>query len=242
MADMRAFVAGATGYTGRALVRVLRERGHEVVAHVRPDSPALERWREQFTSFGARLDSSPWQPDAITGALAALAPTHVFALLGTTRKRMRDGRDAPGVATSYEAVDYGLTALLLRATVAAAPAARFIYLSSLGASERGNAYMRARGRVERELRESGLSWIVARPSFVTGEDREEPRPAERVAAIVADAFLKGAAALGMTGPARKYASMTGVTLARALASLAADAPDGVYEAGELRQRGELSRP
>jgi nucleoside-diphosphate-sugar epimerase len=238
---MRAFIAGATGYTGRALVRVLRERGHEVVAHVRPDSPALARWREQFTSFGARTDSSPWQPDSMARALASAAPTHVFALLGTTRKRMRERRDDAGAATSYEAVDYGLSALLLRATVAASPSARFIYLSSLGASERGNAYMRARGRLERELRESGLSWIVARPSFVTGEDREESRPAERVAAAVTDAFLRTAAAVGIAGPARKYASMTGVTLARALASLAADAPDGIYEAGELRQRAGAGR-
>jgi len=230
---MRAFVAGATGYTGRHLVRVLRERGHEVAAHVRPDSPSLGQWRERFGALGASVDNSAWEAEAMSAALRTFRPTHVFALLGTTRRRMRaDG----GQRTSYDVVDYGFTSLLLRATVAVVPTARFIYLSSLGASERGNAYLRARGRAERELRESGLSWIAARPGVITGQDREESRPAERLAGVAIDAFLRAFAALGVREPARKYASLTGEALARALASLAEDAPDGIYDAGALRER------
>ncbi|MBA3548122.1 MAG: hypothetical protein H0T76_16695 [Nannocystis sp.] len=38
-----AWVAGATGYTGRALVAALRAQNITTHAHVRPDSPALER-------------------------------------------------------------------------------------------------------------------------------------------------------------------------------------------------------
>jgi len=230
---MRAFVAGATGYTGHALVQVLREQDHEVVAHVRPDSPSLPRWREQFGTLGARVDTTAWDPDAMAATLASVEPTQVFALLGTTRRRMRDQGVA---ANSYEAVDYGLTHLLLSAAAAAVPRARFIYLSSLGASERGNAYMRTRGRIERELRESSLSWIAARPAIVTGPDRAEPRPLERLAARATDALLGAAARLGASGPARRYASLTGTQLARALVSLAQEGPNGVYEAAELRAR------
>ena len=40
-----AFVAGATGFTGREVVRLLVERGVPAVAHVRPDSPRLEEWK-----------------------------------------------------------------------------------------------------------------------------------------------------------------------------------------------------
>ena len=37
-----AFVAGSTGYTGRALVQALRRQDIATVAHVRPGSRALE--------------------------------------------------------------------------------------------------------------------------------------------------------------------------------------------------------
>jgi len=232
---MRAFIAGATGYTGRELVCVLREADHDVTAHVRPDSRALPRWRAHFGALGARLDTTPWEGEALASTLARVEPTHVFALLGTTRRRMRaDGEER----NTYEAVDYGLTSLLLRATRAASPRARFVYLSSVGASERGSAYLRARGRIERELRESGLSWITARPAFVTGADREEARPAELIAGRTVDAFLRALALVGVRGPARRYGSLSGAALARALAALAEDAHDGVYDAAALRAAAE----
>ena len=41
----RAFVAGATGLTGRFVVEELVRRGVEVHAHVRSDSPRLAEWR-----------------------------------------------------------------------------------------------------------------------------------------------------------------------------------------------------
>ncbi len=61
-----AFVAGATGYTGRELVRVLAESGRKVVAHVRPDSSRLDEWRERFAALGATLDTTPWERTQLT--------------------------------------------------------------------------------------------------------------------------------------------------------------------------------
>ncbi|HXI21184.1 MAG TPA: NAD(P)H-binding protein, partial [Gemmatimonadales bacterium] len=184
----RAFVAGATGYTGQAVVRRLRGSGVETIAHVRPDSPRLEPWRERFAGLGARVDQTAWDPEAMRATLAALRPDLVFALLGTTRSR---GRRHPG--ESYESVDEGLTLLLLRATVEAGIRPRFIYLSSVGVRPgTRNRYLAARVRVETEVRASGLPWLIARPSFITGRDRDERRPAERIAAGVADLALAAA--------------------------------------------------
>jgi nucleoside-diphosphate-sugar epimerase len=229
---LRAFVAGATGYTGRELVRVLRARGAGATAHVRPDSPRLAEWQDRFHALGAEPDATPWQPDALRATLERVRPTHVFALLGTTRARARAAGTT--AADAYEAIDYGLTALLLAATRATAPDARFIYLSAAGASERGNAYLRVRGRLERELRASGLSWISARPAFVTGADREESRPAERAAAFAIDVALAAARRIGLGSLAGRWRSLTGAQLAAALAILAESAPDGVYDAAALR--------
>lgn len=212
--DRSAFVAGATGYTGRAVVAELRRRGIATVAHVRPDSSSLARWRAQFEAAGAVVDTTPWDENALADTLARVAPHAVFSLLGTTRAR---GRQSGGRDT-YETVDYGLSAMLLRAVQRSTPRARFIYLSSagVGPSARGE-YLRVRWRFEEELRASGIPWTIARPAFITGPDREESRPLERIAGTAVDAALRLAGALGARGVRDRYSSLTAAELARGLA-------------------------
>ena len=227
-----AFVAGATGYTGQAVVRALRERGVPVAAHVRPDSPRLAEWRARFAALGAEVDATPWDDAALRDTLAWRAPALVFALLGTTRARAR----REGTANPYEAVDYGLTHQLLAAVLAARLRPRFIYLSAtgVGPSARGD-YLAVRWRFEEELRASGLPFVVARPSFITGADREESRPAERIAAAAADALLGVAGALGARRARDRYRSTTSDQLANALVRLALDPrATGVVESEGLR--------
>ncbi|HEX6559620.1 MAG TPA: NAD(P)H-binding protein [Longimicrobiales bacterium] len=215
---MRAFVAGATGYTGRAVVGELITRGVTVYAHVRPESPRLAEWRARFERLGAVVDVTPWDRQSIRDSLQHIQPDHVFALLGTTRARAREAASR-GSDASYEAVDYGLTALLLEAT----REARFIYLSSLGVSARArNPYLAVRWRLESELKTSGLSYIIARPSFITGSDREEFRFGERAAAGLADKVLEAAGLIGMKSLHDRFASMTGQQLAKALVCAALD--------------------
>ncbi len=235
------FVAGATGYTGREVVRECVRLGLRTVAHVRPDSSKAEHWRQVFGELGAEVDSTPWELGAMKARLDALQPSVVYALLGTTRARGKlASPTAPAVADTYEGVDYGLTILLLEAAVACASRPRFVYLSALGAEGRPvNAYMDVRKRVEAALRGSGLAYVIARPAFVSGSDREESRPAERAAARIADGLLGALRRLGADKLANKYGSITGAGLARAMVELAnrADAEDRaqvVAEAGELR--------
>ena len=50
---------------------------------------------------------------------------------------------------------------------------RFVQLSALGADPEGpTAYIRAKGRAEKLVRESGLDWTVVRPSVVFGDGGE----------------------------------------------------------------------
>jgi nucleoside-diphosphate-sugar epimerase len=231
-----AFVAGATGYTGREVVRVLAERGVRTLAHVRPDSARLAEWRERFTALGAELDATPWQRADMIARLAALAPTHVFALLGTTSKRA-GAAAAQGRDETYEAVDYGLTRLLIDALVDARLRPRFVYLSAAGTGPRARgAYLQARWRVEEALRASGLPYTIARPSFITGADRDETRVGERVGAALADGFLSVASALGGRRLAARYRSTTNTVLATALVTHALEpaAESTVLESEALR--------
>ena len=234
-AEARAFVAGATGYTGREVVRALARRGGTVRAHVRPDSPRLAEWRARFAAPGVTVDETAWREAELTATLAAFRPTHLFALLGTTRGRAAAAERAGAPAADYEAVDYGLTALLLHAA-AATPGRgpRFVYLSSLGANvATRNAYLRARGRAEALIRESGLPYLIVRPSFISGADREERRPIERAAARALDV---GTAALAVLGAARlraRFRPRTAAELAESIVRLALSGRAGVVEAEEL---------
>lgn len=207
---MRAFVAGATGLTGRHVVARLVAAGVEAVAHVRPDSARLGEWEARFGELGAAVDRSPWTPDGMAAAMAKWAPGLVFSLLGTTKARERAG------GGDYEAVDYGLSVMLIDAVAAVGPRdARVVYLSSLGADGGRGAYLDARKRVEAHLRQSGVAWTIARPSLIVG-DRDERRVGERVAEVVVDSVMAVVGALGGRGVADRARSISGAELARGL--------------------------
>jgi nucleoside-diphosphate-sugar epimerase len=217
------FVAGATGYTGRAVVAAGCAAGHTVVAHIRPGSPSGDRLAPELEAFGARVDRTPWDDAALTAAVVEAAPDAVFGLLGTTRAKAsaaaRRGEDA-----TYEAVDRDLTLMLLRAARACPRPPRFVYLSSLGADlPRGNRYLQARHDVEQALMaQADLPWTIARPGFLTGPDREERRAFERVTAVVGDALMGALAAVGAPGLRDRYGSLSAADAAQGLVRVALD--------------------
>lgn len=237
MSESRIFVAGATGFTGREVVRLARERGIDTIAHVRPDSTSLARWRERLGAMGATVDTTAWEIEAMCDTIAAHRPTHVFALLGTTRARAREEKRASGHEAGYDEVDYGLTMLLYRAVEAHSPSSRFVYLSSAGLSDRepSNAYLRARHRVESALRGGSVPFTIARPSIISGE-RDEPRLGEKVGAAMASGALAFAGALGAKKLRERYRPTTNTELAAALLRLAFDpAQEGaIVESEDLR--------
>jgi uncharacterized protein YbjT (DUF2867 family) len=244
------FVVGATGFVGRHLVGQLAARGRRTVAHVRPDSSQLERWRARFAEQGAETDATPWQVEAMAQRLRELRPEAIYVCIGTTQKRAK--ADAEG-GNPYERVDYGLTKLIVDAARAAsAPGAagtssdggyqpRLVYLSSIGADASArSAYLSWRGKAEDAVRDSGLPWMIAQPSFITEASgapdgaREDRRPGERAAAAVGDCAL---AALGLFGARKlrsRYRSTTPDVLAAALIRLG-EAP----QAGRVASGDEL---
>jgi len=164
------------------------------------------------------VDTTPWGDAEMAETLVTLQPTHVFSLLGTTRARRKaSSRHGRRDADSYEAVDFGLTAMLIRAAVASGSRPRFVYLSSLGVREHtNNPYLVARWRAESLLRASGLPYTIARPSFITGPGRDESRPLERASAVAVNAVAAVARVVGARRLAERVHSLTGPELAAGL--------------------------
>jgi uncharacterized protein YbjT (DUF2867 family) len=212
----KALVLGATGYTGKEVVRLLAEQGIPVHAHIRGDSPHIRNRIEEMSALGATPESTPWETEAIDSLFRRVQPTVVFALLGTTRKKALVA-ESGGQDASYEAIDYGLTKMAIDGAVRSGTRPRFVYLSSMGAGGRAqSAYMSARAKAEAELVHSGLPYTIARPSFITGPDRTESRPAEHVGAWVASGFLTLCGWLGGRDFRDKYRPTTATRLAHAL--------------------------
>jgi uncharacterized protein YbjT (DUF2867 family) len=234
MDDRKIFVAGATGFTGRAIVRLARERNLETIAHVRPDSSELDRWRERFGRLGAEVDTTAWEEGAMASMLEARRPDILFCAIGTTRARMRESDESS--EASYEAVDYGLTHLLLEACRQAGLAPRFVYVSAMGVGpDKPGAYYRQRWRAECEVREAPFEHTVVRPGFIAG-DRDESRTMESIGAAIVDGAVEALGALGADRIRDRYHSFDNDELAEAMLRAALDpaCANTVLEAEDLR--------
>jgi len=229
---MTAFVLGAPGFVGREVVRQLCVRGAKTVAHVRPDSRALAEWRKKLDELGAAVDTTPWDVTALAARFRIVEPAQIYVLIGTTRSRAKTDAVAGNI---YEAIDLGLTRIAVDAARASERRPRIVYLSSVGADPGArSAYLAARGRAEQVVTGSGLPWVIARPSIITGE-RDDSRFGERGAAVIGDGLLAVAGVLGGKKLRDRYRSTTPDVLASALIRLG-EAPghDRIVDGADLR--------
>jgi NADH dehydrogenase len=227
-----AFVLGATGFVGREVVRQLCVRGTKTYAHVRPDSSKLGEWRTTFGELGAEVDTTAWDAPALAARWRELQPAQVYVLIGTTRNRAKTDQVQGDI---YEAVDLGLTKIAVEAARASEIKPRIVYLSSVGADATSrSAYLRARGKAEDVVKTSGLPWVIAQPSLITGE-RDESRFGERAAGIVGDGVLAVVGVLGGKQLRARYRSTTPDVLASALIRLGEATEHGtVVDGADLR--------
>ncbi len=159
------FVAGATGATGRTVMRQALARGVSGVAHVRPKSASSELAREWPRKAVVELSDGAQLIEAMAGS------TTVLQLIGTMRKRFATG-------DTYETSDIGTTRQLVEAAKRAG-VDHFVLLSSVGAGRPMGAYLKAKAEAERRVRESGIPWTVLRPPAFEGE-YHQPMPLLRV--------------------------------------------------------------
>lgn len=145
----RVLIAGATGYLGGFLLAEAEKRGHAVRALTRSEAK-LSRTRASVADV---FVGEVTRPETLHGV--AQGVDVVISAIGITRQR--DG-------LSYEEVDYGGNANLLREAVKSG-VRKFIYVSVLNPEQMADLkIVQAKERFVRELRSSGLDCTVIRPN------------------------------------------------------------------------------
>ena len=154
---MDVLVVGGTGFVGTHLCRELVERGHDVTALSRTpeESPeGVETVAGDVTAYDSVAGAFEGRDAAVN--LVALSP--LFKPKGGDE--MHDRVHRKGTENCVRAAE-------------AAGVERLVQLSALGADPDGaTAYIRAKGRAEGIVRDSGLAWTIFRPSVVFGEGGE----------------------------------------------------------------------
>ena len=199
---LEAWITGATGLVGRALVSELcrRSTSGNVTALVRRVEGRKEpRFEERVVAF-----------DRLELELTGFSATHAFCCLGTTMAKA-------GSEEAFRRVDYDYPLAFGRAACAAG-VRKFLVVTAIGADPKSSIfYNRVKGEVERALADLGLPELhVFRPSLLLGE-RNERRPAERLAMALA----KPAGAL-LLGRLAKYRPIDATRVARAMVNVALD--------------------
>jgi NADH dehydrogenase len=149
-------VTGSTGFIGPRIVHRLRAEGKDVRCLVRE-----RRKGKQLESWGCELVEGDVTDRASLDAAVAGCDT-VIHLVAILVGRRRD----------FERVMEQGTHDLVEAAKAAG-VRRFILMSALGTSDRTRdlvPYYHAKWEMERTVRESGLGYVILRPSFVFGPD------------------------------------------------------------------------
>jgi NADH dehydrogenase len=156
---MNVLVVGGSGFVGTALCRELSDRGHEVTALSRSPEDAnlpadVSTAMGDVTAYDS-IETHFAGQDAVVN-LVALSP--LFKPSGGDE--MHDRIHRGGTENCVRAAEEH-------------DVSRFVQMSALGADPNGQtAYIRAKGAAEELVRESGLDWVIFRPSVVFGDGGE----------------------------------------------------------------------
>jgi uncharacterized protein YbjT (DUF2867 family) len=150
---MKIFLTGATGFVGRHMLRRLLDEGHTVRALVRDPERACELAQSGVELTAGDVVSGAGLDEGVRGCEA------VIHLVGIIVEKDTN---------TFERVHHGGTRNVVEAAKRA-DIRRFVQMSALGVRADGvAAYQTTKWRGEEEVRQSGISYCILRPSLIFG--------------------------------------------------------------------------
>jgi nucleoside-diphosphate-sugar epimerase len=158
---MRVAIAGGHGKIALRLTRLLGDRGDEVISLIRNPDHATDV--QAVGSKPVVCDLEQASVDEVAEAIRG-ADTVVFAA----------GAGPGSGSERKETMDYGGAVKLIEAAKATG-ALRYVMVSAMGADpdqegdDTFSVYLRAKGRADEALKESGLEYVIVRPGMLTDD-------------------------------------------------------------------------
>ncbi len=156
---MKVFVTGGTGFVGNHVLSTLVEKGHQVVALVRPGS---ENKLKKPDGIEVVTGDVTEIVDLTQGMKGCDAVIHLVGII----------RSFPSKGITFERLHTEATANVVAAAKETG-ISRLLHMSALGAREDGpTPYLRTKFAAEELVRQSGLSYSIFRPSLIFGRGGE----------------------------------------------------------------------
>ncbi|NBW81196.1 NAD-dependent epimerase/dehydratase family protein [bacterium] len=197
---MNVVVAGGTGLVGQEILRLLAKRQDvHVTALVRRKPPELS------TSPNIEYRIFDFDSAADFEWLSQQPCDVFFCSLGTTIR-------TAGSKEKFSKVDLEYPSRLLASVKSRRPV--FALVSSVGADKPRGFYLNTKAALEKRVIDSGLSWVIVRPSLLLGR-RQEFRFFEGLARACTEPFhglIRGV----LAGSLSKYAPVQAADVAWAL--------------------------
>ncbi|MBM3382141.1 MAG: NAD-dependent epimerase/dehydratase family protein [Betaproteobacteria bacterium] len=218
---MKILVAGGTGLVGTELLKILAQRSNlHVTALVRRHpSPELCLEHIHYLPFN-------YENEQDFDKLVSESFDVVFCALGTTRKKA-------GSAQQFVKVDFEYPRRLIDALVSTLPL--LCVVSSVGADRPSGLYLRTKAALEQHIMQSGMRYVILRPSLLLGA-RREFRLREWLAAKCSRPLQKILRS-SLGGKSAIYAPIDAAEVARAMVIAALDHPP--HSGGVILQGRDL---
>jgi len=145
-------ISGANGFVGKNVGKFLAKNGFEIV-------PLVRKGRKKTVDFGRAVISQDLTEDALVDSVkGSVAFLH---FIGKGRQTAESDYDTVNVNLTRNAV-----ALCKKVGIK-----KIIYLSGLGVDKKSTlAYFVSKFKAEQEIVQSGLDYIIFRPSYIMGKN------------------------------------------------------------------------
>lgn len=158
---MKVIITGATGFVGRYVVEKLLSKGYEVGCLVRSVEKTRKLFGERIKVYKVDFEN----PDSLKKAFEEFQPHYLIHLIGILFEDKRRGQ-------SFMRVHYLYSKNLYEVSKEYGGIKKVVHMSALGThKDAPSMYHRTKYMAEEELKKSGLSYSIMRPSIILGPEQ-----------------------------------------------------------------------